>query len=908
MLKKVLSTPLIICLYFLFILPLNSFSQGITDVRITGDFRNESMISFFNLLEDQYHIKSFYKEAWLERFTINVTLSDVPLEKALNMVLDDHNLSFEIFQDYAILIFPERRTGLRSKAEDTDQLLVIGDPINSGKYKTATLTGRIIDGKTGESLPEAVIYNPKLAKGTTTDSKGNFQLEMPTGDHQLRISFVGFQESDRKIELIESGSADFELFEEVHDLEEITVVAEDANASKTQMSMVQINSKALKNVPMVMGERDVIKSIALMPGIQVTGELASGFNVRGGNTDQNLVMLDGSPVFNTSHLFGFLSIINPDVVDNLRVYKGGLSARYGERVSSIMEIDMKEGNDKNIKVYGGLGIINSRLTLEGPLTKNKKLRLLAAGRLSYTDWILKEFPDADVSNSVSNFHDYCMNLSYRFSQGNWIKLMGYISDDEFSTSSKSINAYGNKLFNLEVNNQFAEQISGKLNLSFSQYKFRLTDLSFGNRSEAYYLDNQIRYNSLKYDLSWYPHFRHQIHTGINGILYTNEQGTISPYDIENTVVSADKIDTEKAFEGAIYFDDEFNVASNINLRLGLRYSGFANFGPQTVYLYEPGKPKSGGSVVDSLRFENGELIKYYGGLEPRLALSYEAPDGYFLKASYQRTRQYINQISNNAVISPAETWKTADYHLAPLICDQIALGADNNQLVDGYNLSAEVYYKSLKNLIEYKNGAQIILNKHLETALVPAKGYSYGVEIAINKNKGRLTGWLNYVYSRTMRKTNADFETEQINRGKFFPSVYDKPHDFKALATYHVSRRWRVSGNFVFASGRPITLPELTYQYLDETLVHYSDRNKYRMPPYHRFDLAVTFDENLRNKRMWKGSWTFSIYNLYGRKNPYSVYYRKATPDESTNFRSYALFQLSVIGVPVPTLTYNFTF
>jgi len=904
--QKTCSGPVFLGIIFLCIFPWNVFSQSVGEIKISGDFRNVPMIPFFKTLEKQYGIKSFYKDDWLERYTVNTSCKETPLIKVLNGIFTDHELNYEFFQDYALIIFP-RSADTRIKPEGTEQILIIGDPINAGRYKTGTISGKILDGKTGDPLPGAVVYNTKLAKGATSDKEGNFQLEMPTGDHQLKISFMGFQENNCKVKLIESGAAEFELFEETHNLGEVTIVGEESNSSRTQMSMVQMNSKVIKNLPLLMGERDVIKSIAMMPGIQVVGELASGFNVRGGNSDQNLILLSGTPVFNTSHLFGFLSMINPDVVDNLRVYKGGLPARFGERVSSIMEIDMKEGNDKTVKAYGGLGIINSRLTLDGPLTKNKKLRFLAAGRMSYTDWVLKKVPDPDVSSSVTNFYDFCGKLSYRFNRNNWMNAMGYTSHDEFSTSSQSVNNYGNDLFNLETHNKYGENLSGELNLSYSKYKFRLTDYADGKDYEAYYLDDQIQYNSLKYDLFWQPHPLHSVHTGINAIYYLNDPGKISPY-ADTTVIVNEKLDREKAIEGACYLSDEFDVIPGLTVNLGLRYSRFALLGPETVLLYDPDQTKSSESVVDSLVYGKGDIVKSYGGIEPRFSLNYETTNGYSLKMSYQRTRQYINQISNTAVISPAEIWKTCDYHLKPLINDQIAIGASNSKLVKGCNLSAELYYKNLQNLIEYKNGAQIIMNKHLETDLVPSHGYSYGIELSLNKSQGRLTGWLNYVYSRTMRKTNGDFDDEMINKGKYYPSIYDKPHDLSVVATYNISRRWRVAGNFVFVSGRPVTLPELTYQYGGETLVYYSDRNKYRMPPYNRLDLSITFDENLRKKRMWKGSWTLSVYNLYGRKNPYSVYYRKTAGEAATDYRTYSLFSLSVIGIPVPSLTYNFSF
>ena len=891
---------------FAFVIPLKCQGQNFEEIKINGNFKNVPLTSFFDTLEIKFGLKVYYKASWIENYELNTSFNENSLPRALNSIFASQELTYEVFQGNSIIVYP-RKLDIKSENADVDQTLIIGNPINKGKYKTAFITGIVVDGKTGDPLPGAVVYNSKLDKGATTDSKGTFKLELPTGEHILDISFMGFPDNERKIFLVESGDIEFDLFEKSHIIGEILVVADEFNTSITQMSMEQMSSKDMKTLPLLMGERDVLKSVVMLPGIQSVGELSSGFNVRGGNSDQNLVLLNGSPVFNTSHLFGFISAINPDMVKNITIYKGGLPVRFGERVSSIMEIKMKDGNEDKIKLYGGLGIINSRLALDGPLTKNKKLTFVAGGRMSYTDWMLKRVPDADIASSVTNFYDVSGKLSYKFDKNNWLNLMGYSSNDEFSTSTQSVNRYGNILFNLELHNRYGEKLNGELKLSHSHYDFRLTDYADGKDFAAYYLDEQIQYNAVKYNLVWHPHPLHNIQAGFNAIHYLNDPGKISPL-AENTIINPDQLDRENAFEGALYVSDEFDIFPGLTANIGVRYSRFALYGKKTVLIYDENRTKSAGTVVDSLFFGKGEIVKSYGGFEPRLALNWETGDAFSFKLSYQRTRQYLSQISNNAVISPAEIWKTSDYYLKPLISDQVALGLLKNNFLQQYLLSAEIYYKQLQNLIEYKNGAQIIMNQHLETDLIPSDGYSYGIELSLNKPAGRLTGWLNYTFSRTMRKTDGMFDEEQINRGKYYPSIYDRPHDLSVVANYNISRRWRVAGNFVFISGRPITLPEVTYKYSGEMLVYFSDRNKYRMPPYHRFDIAITFDENLRRKRMWKGSWTFSIYNLYGRKNPYSVYYRKTTAEIETNSKIYSLFKLSVIGVPIPSLTYNFTF
>jgi len=457
--------------------------------------------------------------------------------------------------------------------------------------------------------------------------------------------------------------------------------------------------------------------------------------------------------------------------------------------------------------------------------------------------------------------------------------MGYTSNDEFSTSSQSVTEYGNVLGNFKLNTRWSEKLFGDLELAHSEYDYQLTDFANSKPSESYYLNNSLQYNSGSYHFKWHPGPRHNTEFGFKAIYNRISPGEITPVN-ELTVIEPKKLNDEKTFEWAGYIGDEFELTPDISIVAGVRYTAFKNIGTSVVYIYDPNKPKEPENVIDSLQFDENEVSASYSGFEPRLSMNFELGLNTSLKVNYQRNYQYVFQLSNNAVISPAETWKAADYHLDPLISDQIAVGIENNSWFEGIDFSAEVYYKNLQNLIEYKNGAQLIMNEHVETALIPTKGFSYGIEFSAKKNMGRLTGYASYVYSRTKRKNESPFSGENFWNGKYYPSIYDKPHDFSVTGTYNISRRWKFSGNFVFISGRPTTLPELQYKFAGETLVYYSDRNKYRMPPYHRMDLSITFDENLRKKRMWKGSWTLSIYNVYGRNNPYSVYYKKSIPGE----------------------------
>ncbi len=881
-------------------------AQNQGEILLNAKLRDRSLKELFDTLEARYDLRIFYKEEWVKDYEVNRNFVNTPLVQALNNLFIDNELTFRFYQDNGVVIYPESTAG-GNRMFETAQVLIIGNPLNLGRYKTARFRGKVLDGQTGEPLVGAVVYQVGQQKGASTDANGIFEMELPTGDHQIRFSFVGFEESVWNIRLIEDGYEEFDLFEESHAIGEVTVVGKEADLPRSQMSMVEMTSVEIKKLPALMGEVDIMKGLTMMAGVQSVGELSSGFNVRGGNTDQNMVLINGSPVFNSSHLFGFLSLINPDVVQDVRLFKGGLPARLGERVASVMEVDFKDGNDEQIGFYGGIGLINSRLTLEGPLSKNKKLTFIVGGRSSYANWILGKIPELDLSQSVTHFYDISGKLTYKFDQHNRISLMAYVSNDEFSTSAQSVNQYGNLLANLKVNTRLVEKLYGDLELSHSEYAYRLTDYANRNPLEAYYLNNNLAYSSAAYNLRWHPNSNHKTLAGVKAINYTVNPGEISPVE-EVTRIENRAMNYEKAVEWAAYIEDEIELLPQLSVSAGLRYSSFLNLGPSKIYLYDYEKPKQPENVIDSLQFGTNEVTKTYGGLEPRFSARYDFNANTSLKLSYQRIRQYMFQLSNNAVISPAETWKPADYHLKPLVSDQMAAGLENNSWIKNIEFTAEVYYKYLQNLIEYKNGARLIMNEHVETALIPADGYSYGIELSARKNTGRLTGYASYVLSRTMRKTNTLFDEDTFWDGDFYPSVYDKPHDVSATLNYNISRRWRFSASFVYITGRPVTLPELKYQFAGETLIWYSERNKYRMPPYHRMDVSLTFDENLRRKRMWKGSWTLSVYNLYGRENPYSVYYRKSVPGAGNDYRSFSLYKLSVIGIPVPSLTYNFKF
>ena len=900
----------ILCILLL-LLGLASWSQAqeVKEVKITRTFDRAPLVDCLKYLEETCHLNFFYKTEWIKSEVVSAVFKNSPPAEVLSQMFKDKEIKYQFFQPDMVFVFPRSEATHTFSGAGESQLLVIGDPLSQQLQKRAKLRGRVFDGKTGDPLAGAVVYNLESKTGVATDSKGKYTIEMPTGEMNLRVSFMNFENRNAKIQLIQDGEADFEIFEKSRTIEEVTILGESRKASKSQMSLIKMSALTISELPVLMGEADLMKSMVMMPGVQSVGEMSSGFNVRGGNTDQNLVLVDGAPLFNTTHLFGFFSMINQDAVADVTLFKGGIPASYGERASSVMDVQLKSGNSKYLSVNGGIGLINSRLSVEGPLGKKKKSTFFVGGRSTYSDWMLQQTKNPTFMNSVAHFYDLNGTGNFEVDAKNHLKLTVYTSSDVFNLNTSSLYQYANTLGSLNWKSNLTEKLISNLTLAYSRYNLTVDQKDPVLPKDDYTLKSGIQYGSLKYNLAIYPNEKHHINAGVQAIGYKIDPGKIVPTQTVSNVVES-SMRQDQAAELAIFADDDFDLTPKLALNIGFRYTSYANYGPGTVYDYAAGVSKSSNLILDSTSFKSGSVIKSYQGAEPRIALKYNLQKGGSLRLNYQRTHQFVSQISNTAVISPADYWKSADSYMAPLINDQVALGYFRNPAEGQIEFSAEAYYKKLQNLLEYKNGAQLLMNPHLETDFVQAQGYSYGLELMAKKSTGRLNGWISYTYSRTFQKADGPYAEEKINHGTFYPSIYDKPHDLSVVANYKVSRRWRFSGNFVFSSGRPITLPEQKYLYGGNQIVVYSDRNSYRMPPYHRMDLAVTLDENLRKKRSWKGSWTFSVYNAYGRKNPYSVFYRKDASLQSTdvNKLQYSIYKMSIIGVPVPSITYNFKF
>ncbi len=762
--------------------------------------------------------------------------------------------------------------------------------------KSYTLSGVVKDQSNGEVLIGVTVYIKGLNKGTVTNEYGFYSLTIPAGNYQMLFSYIGYKNVNKEIALGSNLKLNVELPSEDNALEEVVVTADapNENVTKIEMSVEKLDIQQIKSMPAFLGEVDIIKSITMLPGVTTVGEGTTGFNVRGGGVDQNLVLLDESIVYNSSHLFGFFSIYNPNSVKDVQLYKGAAPAKYGGRLSSVLDIRQKEGNMKQFAGSGGIGLVSSRLTLEVPVVKDRS-SLLIAGRRSYADLFLKLSPDKEIRENQAFFYDLNTKYNYIINDKNRLYVSGYFGRDVFKIGNDFKFSWGNTAATIRWNHLFNSKLFSNVSATFSDYNYQLrVGVGTGNFDWL----AGIRSYQLKNDLTWFASPNFTLDFGASGILYDFNPGRVQIKDGSGDI----NITREKAVETAAYISSEHKLTNSLTLTYGMRYSLFLTLGARDVRTYRTDAPKSEGTVVGVRKYTDNELIQTYQGLEPRLGLRWQLNKVSSVKASYARNRQYIHLISNTTAPLPIDIWKASDTHVQPLVSDQVALGYFRNFSGNKYEFSAEVYYKYMQNLVDYKNGADLLVNQHLETELLRGDGRAYGLELMMKKSKGAFTGWLSYTLARTERLVNGPFAEERINNGQYYPADYDKTHNVTLVASYQVNKRFSLSANFVYSTGRPFTLPDAKYLYDNQTIIDYSGRNQNRIPDNHRLDLSATLKGKGRPGRRWKGEWVFSIYNLYARRNAFSIYFAGDGSANNTARR------LSILGTIVPSVTYNFTF
>ncbi|MES2543966.1 MAG: TonB-dependent receptor [Bacteroidota bacterium] len=777
----------------------------------------------------------------------------------------------------------------------------VAETNNENKQKF-TLSGTITDGKSNETLIGVNIYVPSLNIRTITNEYGFYSLTLPDTECKLIVSNIGYGTQEITVNIQKNEKRNFVLNENSEELQEVIITQKTTtNTRKAEMSVNKLSIATIKKMPVVLGEVDVLKSILLLPGVTNAGEGASGFNVRGGGADQNLILLDEATIFNSSHVFGFFSVFNPDAIKDLKLYKGGIPSRYGGRASSVLDIYQKDGNSNKFHMNGGVGLITSRILAEGPIVKDKASFLIGA-RASYGHLFLK----LANNDNTAYFYDLNTKLNYKLDKNNSLYLSGYFGRDVFDLDGSFTNTFGNSTLNLRWNHLFNDKIFSNMSFIYSDYYYGLK-LDFA----GFKYDSGIKNYNIKYDFKHYLSNNLKLNYGANAIYYDFNPGTINPTN-STSGINYDQLDKKYAFEPGAYLEAEHKLSDKIALMYGMRYSMFARLGASTINFYENNqavtynedlKIYEKGVPTSTRYYGSNKLITYYANFEPRFAASYSITESKSIKASYNRMVQYLQLITNTSSPTPLDVYTPSDLYIKPQLADQVAIGYFNNFHQDDYSLEIETFYKKVKNRIDYIDGADLIANKAIEQIILNGQLRSYGLEFLLRKNTGRLNGWISYTLSRSEQQTKGRTPTEiGINNGNWYSSAYDKLHNLAVTSSYDLNKKWAFAANFALQTGQPVTYPNGQYVYQDISIPSYGGRNGDKLATYHHLDLSATLTPTQSRKKRWQAEWVFSIYNIYNRHNAASVSFRQ---NDKTGINE--AYRFSIFGV-VPAVSYNFKF
>jgi len=897
------------------------------DILFKGNYQDVPFVEFVKDLEQQSGVHFFFRADWIRGVRVSATGEEISLRRTLDKTLLPAGLYYHIegkqhiylsnqqafvqkLPDYsgsagsAALTGDGESKGLTS----TEQLyidgrkagmlesLTVGDREEGGGKNVAVLHGKISDVETGDPLIGATIYFEELQKGTATDVNGRFSMVVRPGKYTVEFKCMGMEDRHNYLNVLSDGDLDIAMEKSVIALTEVVVHANRYhNVRGTQMGFDRLNYKVLKEVPVVMGEKDVLKIIQMLPGVQTVGEGAAGFNVRGSAADQNMIYVNKVPVYNSSHLFGFFTSFSPDIVKDFTLYKSNLPASYGGRLASFFNITARQGNLNKYTARGGISPVTARLSLEGPIQKGKS-SFIFAGRSTYSDWILNRLEDPELRESKANFNDLSGLLTWEPEEKTLIKAFGYYSHDFFRLGATNQYEYNNAGGSLNITRRLSSRLNGDLALVYGSYDFTTIDEQVA--SESWTQSYRIEHYEAKVDMAWLSLGKHKLTFGGNAILYNLDRGTVLPYgDISMRLPV--ELGLDNGVETAVYLADEITLTPRLTLYGGLRFATYFSLGPGETQVYEEGLPVQPGSVVDVIDAGPFEVVKTYTGLEPRLSVNFMLGANNSLKFSYNRVNQFLFMLSNTVAISPTDQWKLCDYNISPPFVDQLSLGFYQDFPRGGLNTSLEVYYKKINDVIDYRDGASFISTPHVETLTLQGKQEAYGFEALLKKNAGKLSGWVAYSYSRSMMEVDSPLPTERINYGDPYPSNFDRPHNLSVVTNVKLNRRLSFSANLVYTTGRPVTYPISIY-YLDGMqFVDYASRNSYRIPDYFRVDFSVNLEGNLKERKLFHSYWMLNFYNATGRKNAYSVYFQN---DEGT-INGY---KLSIFGQMVATLSWNF--
>ena len=913
---------LLITMLFLSVLLRAQDGGELVNVHIVG----EGFDRFVEQLEDQTDLVIYYKAEWFEGRSFSYQADSVDIDDAIYEVLKGTGLLYNRVGPDRYIILPEKRlsmhlpiisssTGIYTEITDSEAYMGVKDDL----YLTGTrpeqmvrtievgergaslargvarIKGKLLNVANGEPVMGATMVDLGTGKGAVSDQGGNVTMALKPGSHAMRFSFIGMESVDVSMEVLSDGDFRIEMQPAVIALDEVQIMGEMyREINTTDIGVERFSMNSLKQVPVFMGELDVIKISKLLPGITSAGEASVGVNVRGGNVDQNIFYINRMPVYNTSHLFGFFSAFNSDMIRDFSIYKGSVPVNYGGRLSSVFNILTRKGNNKSFTAHAGISPISAHATVEGPIKKDHSSYLIS-GRSSYSDWILKKMEDPLIRDSDAFFYDFAGSLNFQPSEKNGFNVFYYQSYDKFRYSTLSDYEYSNRGGSASWERNISPALTSKVTGTSSFYRFSNTDQN--EISRAYSHEYMLNHNELVAEFEWVPSLRHKIEFGSSLIYYRLDRGVVEPYgdaSIRNEV----DLGKEQALEGGIFISDNYEVNDWFTLYAGVRYSFYSMLGPQTVMLYEEDKPKSENTIIDSLYFDDWEAVNFHSGPEFRVAVNMKAGPNTSFKLSFNQMRQYLFMLSNTVTISPTDQWKLSDYYIDPQSSYQYTGGIYHIFPKLGLSSSVELYYKYSNDIVEYKDGADFITSPLTETAVLQGLQNAYGIEFMLQKTMGRLDGWISYTYSRSEMLVEGENDYESINNGDPYPSNFDRPHVLNVVGNYSINRRFSVGSNLVYMSGRPVTYPTSLYYINNVAYIDYFARNQFRIPDYFRIDLSLNIEGNLKADKFMHSTWSFNVYNLLGRNNPQSIYF---VPHEYF-IKGYAF---SVIGAPIFTISWN---
>ena len=921
----------IICVLLTF--HLHSFAQENRSIRYSGNFENEPFQNVLSSLESETGFKFYYNPVWMDSLVFTGSFDQTPMNDVLGKLVEQTDLHVYVQNSKVILTYKSpiitglgitqffdvnqpsepAEKGLVFTREylgstDTDnpeaKVYEIGKIGQLKRGESVTIAGYVKDVETGEPVEGALVYIQKPLIGTSTDPEGFYSLTIPNGKQQILVNSLNMKNTFRKTVLFSSGTLNIDLEVDVIALKAVVVNADrDINIKDSEMGVTRIDVADAKNVPVLLGERDLVKIATTTSGVQSVGEGASGINIRGAKADQNLFLMDGAPVYNTSHFFGFFSVFNSDAIGSFDLYKSFIPAKHGGRLSSVFEIKTKVPNKEKFTGSGGIGPVTSRLLAEIPIIKDKT-SLMIGGRGTYSNFVLDRVKGSSLGNIGASFYDVVAKVHHTINEKNDISVSAYHSFDSFQLPADSLLSftnfsYTNTNFSSIWKHTFNDNFDGELNFASSEYNY---DIGYDELpTQAFNIGFKVKELTGAVEFDYYFSEQWSTNFGSNFKRYDVVPGHREALGSQS-LIAEDRIEDEQGVETSTYLSSQYDVSENLTFIGGIRYSLFSALGPGNSYIYEDGQPRVLETRIDSDQFAKNETIKTYSGSEWRLSGRYSIDDLGSLKMSVIRTRQYIHILNNSASIAPTNIWRLSSEYIRPQIADQFSIGYYRNfnqsQIIE---TSIELYYKKLQNLLDFKVGADLQFNQTIETDILQGDGKTYGAEFSIRKPNGWFSGWLNYTYSRSFLKLDGNTPDEIVNGGVYFPTSYDKPHYFNIVTNYKFTRRYSMSVNMVYSTGRPITYPVGKWAFNGVENIYYSDRNEFRIPDYFRVDLGLNIEGNHRIKKLAHSFWTFSIYNLLGKDNVYSIFFKTEEGEVSG-------FQLSVFPQAIPTITYNFTF